>query len=59
MITFPLSATFDRESRGEFYRYCGETFQMYVAAGVPPKDARRYAIQDTAELAAKYIERQS
>lgn len=59
MITFPLPATFDHESRVEFWRYAEETCGMYVAAGVPPKDAKRYAVEDTAELAAKYIEGKS
>jgi hypothetical protein len=54
MIVLP--ATLDRESRGEFFRYCGETFMLHIKAGVPAKEARRYAIHDTNNLAAKYIE---
>jgi hypothetical protein len=49
MISFPISATLDRETRGEFYRYCGETFQMCVKAGVPAKEARQFAIEYTNE----------
>jgi hypothetical protein len=54
-----LPATLDRESRGEFWRYLGRTFQMHVEAGVPRDEARRFAVQDTDEMAAKYIERQT
>jgi hypothetical protein len=54
MITFPLPATFDPDSRAEFWRYADETRDLYITAGVPPDEARRYAIQDTSELAAQY-----
>jgi hypothetical protein len=54
MIVLP--PTLDRESRGEFFRYCGETFMLHRKAGVPAKEARQFAIRDTNELAAKYIE---
>ena len=54
-----LPHTLDRDSRGEFFRYAGETFILHIKAGVPAKEARRYAIQDTNEMAAKYIEGKS
>jgi hypothetical protein len=49
MITFPVPATFDRESRGEFFRYAGETFVMAVKAGMSAKEARQFAIEYTNE----------
>jgi hypothetical protein len=47
MIVLP--ATLDRASRGEFFRYCGETFAMCIKAGVPPDKARQFAIEYTNE----------
>ncbi len=51
-----LPACLDRESRGEFWGYAGQTFQMYLKAGVPPDKARRYALQDTNEQITGFIE---
>jgi hypothetical protein len=49
-----LPATIDRENRGEFLRYAGRTFQLYLEAGVPTEKARQYTMQDTNEIAAKW-----
>jgi hypothetical protein len=54
MITFPITATLDAESRGEFWRYCGETFQMCVEAGCTPEEARQFAIEFTNEKIKSY-----
>jgi hypothetical protein len=45
-----LPPTLDHLSRGEFWRYLGETFQMYIRAGVQTDKARECAIRDTREL---------
>jgi hypothetical protein len=58
MITFPISATFDHASRGEFYKYCGETFQMCVAAGMSRDEARQFAIEFTNEKIKGYEQAQ-
>lgn len=42
-----LPACFDRESRGEFWRFAGQTFQFYRKRGVSPDDARRLAVHET------------
>jgi hypothetical protein len=47
MIIFP--GTFDRDTRGEFLRYAGETFQMCIKAGCTPQEARQFAIEYTVE----------
>ena len=52
MIIFP--ATLSPESRGEFWRYLGETFQMYLKARVPAAKARQFAIADTNKLIEGY-----
>jgi hypothetical protein len=59
MITFPISATLDRESRGEFWKYCGETFMVGLKAGMAPEEARRFAIDFTNEKIKGFVERQS
>jgi hypothetical protein len=52
MIIMPH--TFDRETRAEFFRYCGETFLMCIKAGVPPDEARQFAIEYTNEQIRGY-----
>jgi hypothetical protein len=52
MITLP--ATLNAESRGEFFRYCGQTFVMCIKAGMPPEEARRFAIEFTNEKVQGY-----
>jgi hypothetical protein len=54
MITFPISATLDTESRGEFLRYAGETFQMCIKAGCTAQEARQFAIEFTNEKIKGY-----
>jgi hypothetical protein len=45
MIFIP--ACFDRESRGEFWRYAGKTFQFYRGMGASADEARCWAIRET------------
>jgi hypothetical protein len=52
MITLP--ATLNAESRGEFFRYCGQTFVMCIKAGMPPGEARQFAIEFTNEKIKGY-----
>ena len=49
-----LPATFDRETRGEFFRYAGETFMIGVKAGMSPDEARQFAIEITNEKIRGY-----
>jgi hypothetical protein len=56
IITFPITATLDHESRGEFWKYCGQTFQMCINRGMPRDEARQFAIEFTNEKIKGFIE---
>jgi hypothetical protein len=44
-MTFP--PTFDHATRGEYYRYLGQTYLLHLAAGIPNDKARAFAVADT------------
>jgi hypothetical protein len=52
-----LPATLNAESRGEFFRYCGQTFVMCIKAGMPREEARQFAIEFTNEKIKGWSER--
>jgi hypothetical protein len=52
MIVLP--ASLDMYSRGEFWRYLGQTFQLCIEVGMTPDNARQFAIQYINEKARDY-----
>jgi hypothetical protein len=50
-----LPACFDRKSRGEFWRFAGQTFQFYRKIGASPDEARHMAVQETNKHVHKCI----
>jgi hypothetical protein len=57
-----LPACFDRESRGEFWRFAGQTFMFYRKMGASPDEARRLAVQETNKhigACIKYTEKET